>query len=52
MHHRTAAAGLAAAVALSAFTIPATARADESDGDIQITEVVANGGKGDYVDVR
>lgn len=45
MHYRTAVAGLAAAVALSAFTIPATARADASDGDIQITEVVANGGK-------
>ncbi|WP_181786951.1 calcium-binding protein [Streptomyces phytophilus] len=45
MQHRTIVTGLAAALALSAFTIPATARADESYGDIQITEVVANGGK-------
>ncbi|MFI2764774.1 calcium-binding protein [Streptomyces echinatus] len=45
MHHRTAMAGLAGALALTALTIPSAAEADDFSGDIRITKVVVNGGK-------
>ncbi|MEV5508836.1 calcium-binding protein [Streptomyces orinoci] len=45
MHHRTAVAGFAGALALSALVIPGAAQADEVSGDIRITKVVVNGGK-------
>ncbi|MFJ3704301.1 MULTISPECIES: DUF5707 domain-containing protein [Streptomyces] len=45
MHHRTTMAGFAGALALSAVTVPASARADDFSGDIRITKVVVNGGK-------
>ncbi|MFJ7995765.1 calcium-binding protein [Streptomyces sp. NPDC096310] len=45
MHHRTAMAGFAGALALSPLTVPAAAQADDSSGDIRITKVVVNGGK-------
>ncbi|MFK0120752.1 DUF5707 domain-containing protein [Streptomyces sp. NPDC090994] len=45
MHHRTAVAGFAGALALSALAMPGTAQADEVSGDIKITKVVVNGGK-------
>ncbi|MGW2461808.1 DUF5707 domain-containing protein [Streptomyces sp. NPDC001761] len=45
MHHRTAVAGFAGALALFALTVPAAAEADDFSGDIRITKVVVNGGK-------
>ncbi|MEU6673902.1 calcium-binding protein [Streptomyces sp. NPDC046925] len=45
MQHRTAVAGFAGALALSALTIPGAAQADDFSGDIKITEVIVNGGK-------
>ncbi|NJP73909.1 calcium-binding protein [Streptomyces sp. C1-2] len=45
MHRRTAVAGFAGALALSALTIPVAAQADDYSGDIKITKVVVNGGK-------
>ncbi|MCW8101741.1 calcium-binding protein [Streptomyces tauricus] len=45
MHHRITVGSLVGAVALSTLMIPATAQADDSSGDIQITDVVVNGAK-------
>ncbi|MBQ0849454.1 calcium-binding protein [Streptomyces sp. BH-SS-21] len=45
MYHRITVGSLVGAVALSTLMIPATAQADDSSGDIQITDVVVNGGK-------
>ncbi|MFJ2214275.1 DUF5707 domain-containing protein [Streptomyces sp. NPDC101062] len=45
MHHHTAVAGFAGALALSALAIPGVAQADDSSGNIKIAKVVVNGGK-------